>query len=538
MKKTTLLLNTLLIGIGYSNLTIGQCAPGTAFLDMQHNNVNARLSTKGNFWEDPITGSAGYEVPSGSGLTTLYTGAFWIGGHDANGVIHLAADTYHSSGSDYWPGPIDEATLTPYNCQDFDRFWSMSRTEIDAFLTTGTPSLNITEWPGKNNPNLSNIPANQDLAPFVDVNNDGNYNPADGDYPAIKGDFAHWWALNDIGNVHTSTGADALGVEIHMMAYSFITNDDINNATFYDVEIINKSSLSYFDTYMGIFVDPDLGGNYDDYIGCDTNWNLGYAYNGDDLDESSGGITGYGTLPPVQGVTMLKRPTLDGVPASMTSFAGFTLGSNPATQDPTLPIHYYNYMRGKWTDGTDMVYGGDGHINTGGTQPFPYQFPGLPSDSTQWSECSEGNPPGDRRFVISFGSFNFHPNRNIELTFAAVYHRPTTGNHCEGIEGLLEATENVHNFYHSLPNYYNSVQVNDAPQIKAMPNPANDVFTLSELPENTDISVFDISGKMIINVKSISDKISLSTKDLPSGMYYVKIDSKNLKHTYKLVVEH
>ena len=52
-----------------------------------------------------------------------------------------------------------------------------------------------------------------------------------------------------------------------------------------------------------------------------------------------------------------------------------------------------------------MVYGGNGHTSGGGTVAFPYQYCGLPSDGGQWSECSESNPSGDRRFVIYFGAF-------------------------------------------------------------------------------------------------------------------------------------
>ena len=59
------------------------------------------------------------------------------------------------------------------------------------------------------------------LAPFYDYNDDGVYNPNDGDYPkydldsefdcsdptnraarAIFGDINYWWVFNDKGNIH------------------------------------------------------------------------------------------------------------------------------------------------------------------------------------------------------------------------------------------------------------------------------------------------------------------------------------------------
>lgn len=52
---------------------------------------------------------------------------------------------------------------------------------------------------------IANWPAHGDvskgqayyLAPFVDNNNDGDYNPLDGDYPKIKGQQAIYYIYND-----------------------------------------------------------------------------------------------------------------------------------------------------------------------------------------------------------------------------------------------------------------------------------------------------------------------------------------------------
>ena len=118
------------------------------------------------------------------------------------------------------------------------------------------------------------------LAPFVDVNNDGEYN--EGDYPGydlegtadcktddvLFGDQTLWWVFNDNGNIHTETGSEsAIGLEIQAQAFGFSTNDEINDMTFYSYKIMNRSTESLNRTYFGQWVDPDLGNYQDDYVG-------------------------------------------------------------------------------------------------------------------------------------------------------------------------------------------------------------------------------------------------------------------------------
>ena len=81
---------------------------------------------------------------------------------------------------------------------------------------------------------------------------------------------AIWWVVNDKGDVHTETGGEPIGVEIHMMAFAFTTANAVNNMTFYDQKVINRSNLTLTETFLGQWVDPDVGFFRDDYVGCDT----------------------------------------------------------------------------------------------------------------------------------------------------------------------------------------------------------------------------------------------------------------------------
>jgi hypothetical protein len=66
------------------------CAPATAKLTMQFNDVSALLEAGGILFYDRANGVAAYEVPKGSRLTAIYSGALWMGGTDVNGQLKLA----------------------------------------------------------------------------------------------------------------------------------------------------------------------------------------------------------------------------------------------------------------------------------------------------------------------------------------------------------------------------------------------------------------------------------------------------------------
>ena len=148
------------------------------------------------------------------------------------------------------------------------------------------------------------------LAPFWDTNNDGYYNPYDGDFPyfefpedsitedidctkprnkrqTLRGDQSIWFVFNDAGKEHSNSGSEAIGLEIRAQAYAYATNNPINDLTFYNYEIINRSTETLYEVYVGFWTDADLGYAKDDYIGCDVERGLGYIYNGDNTDETA-----------------------------------------------------------------------------------------------------------------------------------------------------------------------------------------------------------------------------------------------------------
>ena len=462
--------------------TAEDCLPPTASAQLDINNVRTLLHNGGDMWWD-LVGNPRYEVPKGGGKSSLFAGSLWIGGIDDASQIRVAAQTYRQSGYDFWPGPLtnDEAAIDAETCERFDKMYKINKAEIDRFRADFADGKldkdqseypNVFAWPtGTGSDGLVNSEGNQPritnpddgstiyLAPWVENveagsgNPEDTYNPELGDYPRIRGDQAIWWVINDKGDVHTETGGEPIGVEIHMMAFAFTTANAINDMTFYDQLVINRSSTRLNETYIGQWVDPDVGFFRDDYVGCDIDLGLGMCYNGDANDETA---NGYGANPPAVGVDFFQGPKADpqdsvdndrdgivdeeGETIIMSKFVyynnDFSLQGNPE-----VATHYYGYLRGIWKDGTEIVDNytnggsGNGYSPSSPGDPTDYMFSGNPCQATGWTEKNAGNPAADRRFIQSAGPFTLQPgaiNRVITgVVWARGFYQDEIGSVCE-----------------------------------------------------------------------------------------------------------
>ena len=261
------ILNTILIAA-----IAGSSLSQVSTQSLDYNNVSAMVTDGGFFFNNPANNAPGYEVPSGSGLNTIYSGAFWFGGKDANGQLRLAAPDINGTTSDMWPGALSLGTALPVLPNPLGQtLWAVTKAEVDNHIANYNqpgyvvPS-SILNWPANGDISLG---LSYFLAPFVDVNFDNVYNPLDGDYPCIKGDKAIYTIMNDKQDLHGSGGAP-IGLEVHYMFYQFETNDYLDNTTFIDVNIYNRGTQTLYDFKSSFVMDGDLGNATDDYIGCDT----------------------------------------------------------------------------------------------------------------------------------------------------------------------------------------------------------------------------------------------------------------------------
>ncbi len=553
------------------------CVTSNNYKFLEINNVKAGIANRGDMhWDIGGNQTAAYEVPKGSGLHADFCDGLWIGGYDAGGQLHQSTQTYRQSGSEFWPGPLDTTSgfADVFSSNTYDKIWKVTYTDINDFiiafnngnLASGAfvPTNDILTWPAHGTGNNA-----RQLAPFVDGNGDGIYNPYDGDYPKIKGDQALYFIFNNNFPSHGPTTCNKMGLEIQAMAYAYgcpatlLGKPELGLTTFYDYKIINRSYKNYHDMYIGLFSDVDLGYYKDDFIGCNVTGNYGFAYNGDTLDESVGESSGYMNNIPASAHAILKGPKanlFDGIDndndgiidepneeCKLNKFVFFNNnfpGVTNITTDPSNCYDAYDYLRGIWKDGTPFTCGGYAY---GGTIPTNWAYPGdptLPGVSTDpanlcgyWKEMALA---GDRRFIISSGPFNLNSGQMQEIEYAVVtsFDSSIINNNLIAVTKLKSDVLKINNFYNLLTKpsclYPIIIGINELlkqDDFYVFPNPTAETLSIKVNIEGltkVNYEIFDVLGKSIVkNENHDLSNFNLNVSDFKSGIYFLRLQVNN-----------
>ena len=503
----------------------------SAFLDA--NDLKMAINSGSDLSWD-LVGNPRFEVPQGSGTHALFAGNLWIGGLDGSGQLRMAAQSYRQSGNDLFPGPVadtyDSAQLARYS-----RVWKVSKAEVLTHQSMAgqagySAPADIQEWPG-NGDTTNGEPFF--LAPFVDQNQNMVYEPDLGDHPAFPGDQALYMINNDLAAPHTESGGEALGIDIHLMAYVYDTlpGSALDQTVFLSYRIVNRGNQNLSEVRAGLWLDFDLGFFNDDYVGCDTLTESFFVYNADNQDGIPGGY-GFGATPPALGASILNQ--------SMSHFRLFQ-SNFTVTGFPVVPADYYSYLTNLWKDGTPLTLGGDGYQ---GSIPIDYAYPGDVSDSSQWSEVSENNPIGDRRGVGSVGPFSLMPGEVYCMDVALVFGRADSGDHLSSVPILLDRIRTVRKFYegaiHACDLYQTETVSISAQEemlpIRLYPNPTQDrIFMDLEVP-NGSLQILDVHGKQMLSESwTASQQHSWEISEWPAGLYFVHVQTEKQFYFGKFV---
>lgn len=543
MKKQILNSAVLLVFILMVNIFCLPKSYAQQFDTLNINNVSALFQAKGDlFWNyENQAFTQHYEVPKGGNRHTIFAASLWIGGFDQGEDLHLFANTYRQTGDDTWPGPlsIGDAKINQTTSDQWNKVWKVSRNEIEDHINGINTSDVIINWPAHGDTSLGQAFY---LAPFVDSNGNGIYEPLEGDYPKIKGDMMLWWVFNDNLNEHTESFGLPLGVEVQGSAYAFKDSTDIPalfNTIFIEYKIINRSQNTYYDFYAGKWVDFDIGYAYDDFIGSIPEMNSFFGYNGNDIDSGDGG---YGHNPPMQSVTFLDH--------DLSHFIAFNNSPN-INGNPIVTTNYYNYLRAHWKDGTPMCWGGNGLDNCWiSSQNADFMYPDDPrlarNNDENWSEVTATNIPGDRRGIGSVGPYTYKPGDELFLTFAYIFHRADSGGSTGAYDLMTMGVIAVQEFFDSELKDTSNYTFSSIPsffrdqEIKVFPNPATDQLYLN-ISEGLILKaeIINTIGQTVFGIENISnDQTEIDISNLSEGIYILKVKTNNGLLTEKFIINH
>ncbi|MCB0409397.1 MAG: T9SS type A sorting domain-containing protein, partial [Flavobacteriales bacterium] len=591
---------------GFDTATIYIYVKRKEYENLDINNVNA-LVDKEVLFHNKTFSIAAFSVPKQNDVndpyySTIYAANFWIAGIDQNGTKKGYSPLYFESFELPFftgdAGPLMDSNSYEKYSYEWDRVWKVSQTDIDYhianYTTGGYQAIEVIEnWPAHGDTSKGQA---FNLAPFVDVDLDGVYNPMNGDYPKIKGQQAVYFIKNDERIVHNYTPSP-LGIEIHGMAYAYDCSNDsaINNTIFLDYKVYNRSAEDYHDVYMGFWADMDIGNSSDDYIGCDISRGAFYGYNGDGNDEDANGISGYDIYPAAQSVVFLKGPkkdndgmdnplttnipialSEDGIPYAglgvgygdsiidneylgMEHFMYYNIGAQiNGNGDPNNANDFYNYLTGKWTNGNQMIWGGDGNpLGTGTGSPAKYIFPGItdplfwgtngvPQTPSVWDEASIGNTPGDRRGVGSTGPFTFSAGTSTEMTLAFVFGRDYNAPN-DNLAPVVVMQERIDSIRSYFLNDFQSVcggilaSVSDIQEnenrLQVYPNPFNEQVTVfHELKQQSaQLKVFNLFGEVVVNQMVTQTNTIVDLSQQAKGIYFIQIIDGSNKIIGKII---
>lgn len=583
------------------------CANSESDIDQAINNVRARLLGGGDCWWDLTRGR--YIVPKvdpASGqpeVSSIFAGAVWLGGIDPGNNLKLACQDYRSDGkNDFWPGPISLSGVTEsFTCADWDKHFRVTGEEIRRHLANiAKGNLNendiprgVKGWPAKGNEYFLSVWGfdlpftEQALAGFYDVGPTfGTYEPLEGDYPSIEirgcpldkyPDEMIFWIYNDHGGgqAHARTNGKVIQMEVQVQAFGYTTNDELNDMTFQRYKLINRATDRIDSMFFAMWIDPDLGCDEDDYIGCDTAKSLMYIYNQDQVDGNPGatcpsGAATYGSNIPLLGVDYFRGPlgfrtepdtnTADPndfidveFELGMNSFMYYNRGGG-GQGDPSAPNEYYNYITGTWRDNTPLTYGGSGYApGNPGAARIRYCFTEPPNDAAGWSMCTANLPLGDRRTLQASGPFTLKPGAVNELIIGVPW-VPDIDYPCPDMEGLFRADKLAQGLF---DNCFELLDGPDAPTAdwielnkevvvvltnKPYPESNNfnlenedyqqidflapDIFTKSDNPDSVDLARYKFEGYLIYQLRD--ENVSAKDYSNPEqGRLVYQVDIKN-----------
>lgn len=449
--------------------------------------------------------------------------------------------------------------------------------------STYIPVDGIRNWPGNGDISIGQAAI---IAPFADANQNGIYEPMLGDYPIIYGDNCYFSVShrNDSENSN-----QALEYHSYIYTQSCDTSDLYNEVLMRKLKIISRS-VAIDSLYFGLFVDGDLGGSMDDYIGSNVDLGMGYFYNGDLYDDDYMGNIGFHDTLGAIGLMVLKGlpqendeldnafgvmpgqsvngygygdGIIDNECTGMSSFLPY-FPSNDLDEDG-ICTSWRHMLSGIKGNGDTIYYGYNNSLHDSIATRYAYPWvndqyhfgTGGIDPGYSWSEkefsgpISGTNSPGERVITMGFGKSKLALNESIEIEYAFLATRenqPSTS--------IYQPLTKLFNKGHGLRSAYLSnegpcgtsfdqvpsdlgvdeLMMDTQPTIIVYPNPNDGVFQISAVaPEGGTVQIFDINGKLLEEITNYQENTPISVSHLEGHLFIVRISDKNQSVTRKII---
>ncbi len=472
--------------------------------------------------------------------STAFIGNLWLAGLDQGLNLHVSTSLYGNGFNPYTYGMLNSGsgTLSTEPMMSQNRVWKITRQDVLNQLISINAggilpiSQDIIDWPARGNTAYGGLLEDRDGAPFFDGNNDGIYNPYQGDYPNI--DFANETKvpnqiLLSVSNDNPIDFFESLQVEMYTLLYAFKCEDDeaLNRSVFQKQIIYSRGDLSYHGLRIGYFIDLEVGCGGDDYVGCDTLQNAFYSYNKDfddgiDVQCVEGAVLF--TNAPVHITKVLNR--------KMDSFMQWSNGMFEPVFNDILsfdsPLDFYSLLGGVWPNGIPLTFGGNGY-NEESTDTTRFAFPGNPNDPNSWSMYNEQIGKADPKVLASHFIDTFSNAEPIVLELVHTVTQSDQHNFRETVDLALSESARVEAFYHSgfssdceqvLPSNVNE----SLPSIEllASPNPTAHSVQIITHAILRSYRLLDMNGAEI-QFGNLNSNHSIEFNEVPSGLYLLEI---------------
>ena len=536
---------------------INQSVIAQLFGEPNLNNFKRACKIRTNFG---MYGDSFYNQYSGETINTSTSTNLWISAKSEDNELLLSANyTVQTNKFEHAEGPLKEdGEKFEEHGSIFGRTWKVYGHEVktvkDAFeagsLEVTSIPKDLKEWPAIGNPffNLSNgEKLNQALAPFYDENNDGFYNPLDGDLPLhnedlqinSRDDFWSPFQMNFVvyndNRTHQVSRGKEIKVEIQVLTYvlNCDQSDDLQNTIFSRYKITNKSGNTLYDLKLGVCDDGFINSPNSTYHGVHKESNTVYFYYNQKEEPFNPFQVEEGIL---RNLVFLNKE-LKGSLSYYNQSVGLPI---PHTVYPSKAEDFDNYLSLKWLDGTPLTMGGIGYDSTN-IEETNFLFTDFPNDPEGWSMLNESFILSTRNLAIldltedevtldNFESIKFELGTQIilqpdnpGLAIFDVFEDEVQSLRDSYAE-MNSTSSNIYNCFNSLTS--TKVEPHNE-EIKLFPNPASSILYIEkENNELKNLKIFDLHGRMIQSMVLISKLTEIDISLLSNGIFYVTIENQ------------